>query len=121
MEGAVLDINPVVVWVIALSQLLTFGLTVWNLLASGSRANARSLSMHADQLQEHGARIAKIEQAMVSLPAKDDLHKLTLALSDFRGELREIRVSQTAAAEMVRRQELVISRVEQYLLEQGKK
>lgn len=41
MEGDVLNISPLVVWVIALSQLMTFGLTVWNLVSSGSRANAR--------------------------------------------------------------------------------
>ncbi|WP_353429481.1 DUF2730 family protein [Paracoccus denitrificans] len=116
-----LNISPVIVWTVALSQLLTFGLTVWNLVMSGSRANAKQISDHADLLADHGGRIASLEQSLVALPAKEDLHKLTLALSDFRGELREIRASQNAAAEMVRRQEIVISRVEQYLLENGKK
>ena len=38
MEAEVLNISPLVVWAIALSQLLTFGLTIWNMLSSGARA-----------------------------------------------------------------------------------
>lgn len=119
METAVLDINPGVVWVIALSQLLTFGLTVWNLIMSGSRANARAIHEHEEVLQAHGARIASIEQTVVSLPAKDDLHKLRIELTAFHGELREIRVLQTSTADLVRRQEAITTRVEQYLLSRG--
>lgn len=120
MEEQILNINPIIVWVVALSQLLTFGLTVWNLVMSGSRANARRLEDHAARLQGHAERLTQLEQAFSSLPAKEDLHKLTLAISDVRGELREIRTSQSGFTDTVRRQETVITRLEQYLLENKK-
>lgn len=120
MEEQILNINPIVVWAIALSQLLTFGMTVWGLISSGSRSNARRIEDHASRLQGHAERITQLEQSLSSLPAKEDLHKLTLAISDVRGELREIRTSQSGFTDTVRRQETIITRVEQYLLEAKK-
>lgn len=34
-----------------------------------------------------------MEQALQSLPRKEDLHSLALAMSDMRGEMREVRAS----------------------------
>jgi len=39
----VLDLSNVVAWVAALSLLLNFGLTIWNLVASGSRENSKRI------------------------------------------------------------------------------
>ncbi|WP_374293165.1 DUF2730 family protein [Paenirhodobacter enshiensis] len=117
MDGQILNISPLIVWAIALSQLLTFGMTVWGLMSSGSRANSRRIDDHAVRLQGHAERIAQLEQAGLALPTREDLHKLTLAISDVRGEIREMRASQSGFAEHTRRQETVLNRVEQFLLE----
>jgi hypothetical protein len=82
-----LNISPAVVWVIALSQLLTFGLTVWNMVSSGSRANAKRLDEHAAMLGRHSERIQSLEQAMRDMPTGDDFHALDKQMTELRGAM----------------------------------
>lgn len=114
MSGDVLNISPLVAWVVALNMLLTFALTIWNLMASGSRANARRLDAHAEQLQQHGARISAVEQWQGAMPSKDDMHKLELAIERLNGNVAGI-------SQVVERVETIVSRHDAHLLETGKR
>jgi len=69
------------------------------------------------RLDRHDHRISAAEQTLQGLPGKDDLHDLRLALEGLRGDMREVRAAQHAAIEANKRQEIVVQRVEQYLLE----
>ena len=110
MEGQVLNISPIVVWVVALSQLLTFGLTIWGLLASGSRANAKKLEEHGKRLDGHEGRLASVEQTARSLPDPEDLHKLDLSIEKLQGRI------ETMSA-VLERVEAIVSRHENHLLD----
>ncbi|MCB1395926.1 MAG: DUF2730 family protein [Rhodobacteraceae bacterium] len=110
----VLTLSPLIAWIGALSLLLNFGLSVYSLLASGSRANRQRLDGHEARLNEHDSRLATTEQALRAMPAKDDLHGLQLALTEVRGDLREMRA-------IMGRMETIISRHEDHLLEGGKR
>jgi hypothetical protein len=121
MEADVLNISPFVVWVIALSQLLTFGLTVWNLMASGSRANAKALDAHKTMLDHHGLRLSSIEQAIADSPGRKDMHELHIALSEMRGDLKEMRATMKGNNEVMRRLETIVSRHEDHLLDGAKR
>ena len=88
MQGEVLNISPLIVWAVALSQLLTFGLTIWNLLASGSRANAKTLLEHGQSLSAHQLRLASLEQKQTQIPSSNDLHALELTMEQLKGEMR---------------------------------
>lgn len=87
MDGQILNISPLIVWAVALSQLLTFGLTVWGLVSSGSRANARRLDDHANRLQGHADRITALEMAQESGPTRSDFHNLELKMSELQGAM----------------------------------
>lgn len=121
MDTEVLNISPVVVWVIALSQLLTFGLTVWNLMASGSRANAKSIEFNRTRLDNHEVRLNAIEQSLGGMPARDDMHVLQMSLSDMRGDLKEMRATMKGNNEIMRRLETIVSRHEDHLLDGAKR
>jgi hypothetical protein len=110
MTGEVLNISPLVAWVVALNMLLTFALTIWNLMASGSRANAKRLDAHADQLQQHEARISSVEQSQGSLPSQRDIHELQLSMERLKGELNSV-------STIMERLEAIVSRHETHLLE----
>lgn len=84
---------------------------------SGRKAINDSIAVLTGRLDRHEARIAAVEQTLTNLPARSDLHQLQLSLSEMHGELREMRAGMVAAAERAARQELVVQRVEQYLLE----
>ncbi|MDO9525058.1 MAG: DUF2730 family protein [Gemmobacter sp.] len=79
------------------------------------------LSDQSARLDRHDSRISATEQTVQTLPGKDDIHDLRLALSDLKGDMKEVRAGQAAAAEAFRGQAIVVARVEQYLLEKSGK
>ncbi|WP_304616961.1 DUF2730 family protein [Paracoccus sp. (in: a-proteobacteria)] len=111
-----LNISPLIVWVVALSQLLTFGLTVWNLLASGSRANARTLEAHGETLHGLDARLSAVEMSMKGMPGKDEMHQLSISLADLRGDIRAMGASVDGQRQILTRLESVVSRQEDHLM-----
>lgn len=113
MEGEILNISPVVVWVIALSQLLTFGLTVWNLIASGSRANARTLEAHSDMLQRQENRLNAVELSLREIPTRRDFHELDLRMTKLQGVMEVL-------TERLRPIEAITERLQETMLERGK-
>lgn len=120
MDGQILNISPLIVWVIALSQLLTFGLAVWNLLASGSRANARTLDAHGETLHGLDGRLSAVEVSLKAMPGKDELHQVSMSLADMRGDIRAMGASVDGQRQILSRLETVVSRQEDHLLRAGK-
>lgn len=116
MQGQVLDIAPIVIWVVALSQLLTMGLTIWGLMASGSRANARRIDDHAKQLHGHDMRLNSVEQTVQSAPTRDDMQKIALAMEAIRGDLKVMRAELEGSMAIMERLEAIVSRHENHLL-----
>lgn len=121
MEGQVLNISPVVVWVVALTQLLTFGLTIWNLMASGSRANAVAIKAHAEQLNTHGLRLGSVEQALRGGPTSNDLHVLELTLERVQGRMETLSAVLEGHVAIMERLETIVGRHESHLLDGGKR
>lgn len=116
MEGEVLNISPVVVWAVALSNLLTFGLTIWNLMASGGRANAKKLDEHSQRMDRHAERLHGIEISQRTMPTKDDMHSLSLTLQGMRGEIMAMRAKMEGNMAIMERLEVIVSRHENHLL-----
>ena len=113
MQAEVLNISPLVVWAIALSQLLTFGLTIWNMLSSGARANAKRLEEHAAQLGRHSERIQGVEQSLRDIPTREDFHKLDKQMTQLSGALDVV-------TERLRPLEAISERLQELMLERGK-
>lgn len=111
MEAEVLNISPVIVWVVALSQLLTFGLTVWNLIASGSRANARTLETHGDALRGLDTRLNAVELSLGAIPTRKDFHDLDKQMTELRGTMGVL-------MERLRPVEAISDRLQDALLDQ---
>ena len=115
MAGEFLNISPIVVWVVALSQLLTFGLTIWGLLASGSRANAKRIEEHAERIEVHGLRLNSIEQTIKAGPSKDDMQGIALALEAMRGDVKVMRAEMEGSMAIMARLEAIVSRHDNHL------
>lgn len=116
MEPQVLDISPAVVWVIALTHLLSFGISIWTLLSSPSRANGKRLDEQAKRLDGIEGRVQAVEQTQRSAPTKDDLHGLELALRDLKGEMKAMRAAMDGNSKIMERLETIVSRHEDHLL-----
>jgi hypothetical protein len=74
----------------------------------------------SDRMALIEARCASLEQTVRSLPAREDMHGLTLALSDMKGELKAMRAEMAGTAAIMGRVEDVVSRHEQHLMDSRK-
>lgn len=116
MSNDLLNLGPALVWVAALSALLSFGTTVYHLLTSGARTNSKTIADHHARMDRHDARISALEQTVMGLPGKDDMHALHLGMSELRGELREMRAVMTGNSQIMGRLESIVTRHEDHLL-----
>ena len=114
MEAEVLNISPALVWVVAGSQMLTFGLTLWNLIASGSRANAKTLERHGETLSVLDKRLSTVENTMRAIPKSGDFHDLDKKLVHLDGTMKVL-------LERLRPVEAISERLQLMLIEQGKR
>lgn len=113
MEAEILNISPALIWVVAGSQVLTFALTVWNLLSSGSRANAKKLGDHDDVLANHNGRLMALESGLREMPTQRDFHELELNMQKLTGTMDVL-------AQRLRPLESITERVQEMLIQQGK-
>lgn len=114
MQAEVLNISPAVIWIVAASQVLTFGLTVWNIMSSGSRANTKRLDDHADRLQSHGNRLQALEMGQQQLPSSKDFHDLDVRMTKLQGAMEVL-------TERLKPVESIAERLQEAMIEQGRK
>ncbi|MFI0477419.1 DUF2730 family protein [Paracoccus jiaweipingae] len=69
-----------------------------------------------ERLDRHENRLAGAEQTLQQLPGKDDMHALSLALSEIRGDMREMRAAFDGQRQIMSRIESVVSRQEDHLM-----
>lgn len=92
---------------------LVAGLVAWlRSRLGGMDARAQLL---ADRQDRHENRIVTIEQAVQSLPGRDDMHALQIAMSEMRGDLREMRASMDGNKAIMARLEAIVTRQDEYL------
>ena len=110
MDATILDISPAVVWIIALGQLLNFGLMVWNLVSTGSRSNARAIERHGETLQHLEMRIAATEKQLEEIPHRKDMHSLELQMNTLLGTMNVL-------TERLKPVEAITERMQELMLE----
>lgn len=69
-----------------------------------------------ERMGRHEQRIHSVEQVIQSMPGKDDLHGLSMAISDMRGDMREMRAAMQGQGQIMTRLEAVVSRQEDHLM-----
>lgn len=78
------------------------------------------LKAGSDRMDRFDLRIGGLEQALKSLPGKDDLHVLQLELVRQTGSLNEMNAFMAGHAKIMERLEIIVSRHEDHLLGGGK-
>jgi hypothetical protein len=81
--------------------------------------NAR-LDTGSKRMDQHDLEIQSLNHTVGSLPAKEDMHRLELTMADIGGEIKAIGAHIGGQRDVMRRQETVVARIEEYMLEGGK-
>lgn len=121
MTPADTSVANLMLWVAALSMLLSVGTAIWNIFSGPSRKNAERLGAHGKELDALAGRVAALEQAQRSMPTKDDMHALHLGMSEMRGDMKAMRASMEGNAKVMGRLETIVTRHEDHLLEGSKR
>lgn len=117
MDGQVLNLSPLLVWVVAASQLLNFGLTFFGLLLSGSRSNKVQLDAQKSIIDDHTLRLAKVEQTLAGHPTKEDYGSLMLSIESMKGGMAVLRTEMKGVHDIMQRVEAMVGRHENHLLD----
>lgn len=78
------------------------------------------LRIASDRMTDLERRIARAEQSIESMPGKDELHRVELAIRDMAGDIKAMTASQRSANDMLRRLDTVVTRHEDHLLDTKK-
>lgn len=109
------DLGPALVFVLAALNIINIFYTWWRTRDQNVESRFKAGSERMDRIDQ---RLASVEQTLRGTATKDDMHSLRLGLSSLEGELREIRAISAASAKHGERQDAVLTRIEQFLLEQ---
>ncbi len=96
------------------SSLLAIGTAIYAWLTSRSRINATEIRDLQSDMAQHKVKLAAVEQTLGQMPNKDTVHQLDLKVSQLNGSIGVL-------AESLKAVERTASRIEAYLLDQGKK
>ncbi|WP_158971972.1 DUF2730 family protein [Chachezhania sediminis] len=67
------------------------------------------------RMDRHDLRLQAVEQAIQTMPGKDDMHRLELHLSEMSGDMKAMSATMMAMAESQTRTERIVSRHEDHL------
>jgi len=97
-----------------LGILVSLGATLYTWLTARSRGNEKGLSELGEKVDGINNRLTKVEGEMQHLPDKDSQHRLELNMAELLGDMKQMAEAQKATTRTV-------VRMEEYLLNQGKR
>ncbi len=74
----------------------------------------------SDRMGAIEKRLADAEHAIRSMPAREDMHGLAIALEGMKGEMKAMRAEMSGTKDIMARVEDVVSRHEQHLMDSRK-
>ncbi len=116
MTPADTNVADILLWVVALSTFFSFGSLVWTVFSGPSRKNTSRIDGHSEKIDDHAMRLSALEQAQRSMPTKDDMHSVSMALEGMKGEMKAMSVEMRGNLAIMERLEIIVSRHENHLL-----
>lgn len=101
-----MDIAPLVVWAAGIGSLISLATTIWNIVTSGARTNAK-------RLHDHSKRLEHLERQVDRVPSQSAIHRLELTLTTLTGDLGRIEERLKPVAS-------IAERMQELMIEQGK-
>lgn len=114
MPPAETSVADLLLWLVALSTVLSVGTAVWTIFSGPSRKNASRLDGLDTRLSAQEAAHARLRDRVDGLPNADMMHRLELSLARMEGHIDRLdeRLKPVAA---------ISERMQELLIEQGRK
>lgn len=81
------EIANLIVWAAGISNLVALGTTVWNIVSSGARTNAKTLEEHARRIELVTRQIELLEARLDRGPTPEAMQQILVALAKMEGQM----------------------------------
>ena len=81
------EIASLIVWAAGVSNLIALGTTVWNIVSSGARTNAKTLEDHARRLDLVERQIELAKARLDGGPTPEHIRQIFIALTKLEGDM----------------------------------
>ena len=116
MTPADTNLHSLVLWAAALTTLFNFAILNWGIFSGPARKNASQIEALSARLGSMDQRVSGMEHSMRTIPAKEELHELELAMTRLQGEMKTMSEAMRGQAEIMKRLEHLVGRHEDHLL-----
>ncbi|MDF2232189.1 hypothetical protein P2H44_06445 [Albimonas sp. CAU 1670] len=87
MTAASPEIASIIVWAAGVSNLVALGTTVWNIVSSGARTNAKTLEEHARRLDLVEREIELVKAKLDRGPTPEAMQQIFVTLARMEGQM----------------------------------
>ena len=126
--SSTIDFTQLVTVSAGILTLLNLGTMVWMIFTGPARKLSgrvgdleSKVSEQDKRLERHAQQLVGLSQTVNTMPGKDQMHQLELALAGIRGDLQGIGARMEGNASIMKRLEDVVTRHEEHLLDGGKR
>lgn len=110
------SVQSIVLWVLAVTTIFNLASLIWGVFSGPSRKNAQAIEAMSKEVELLKARMSLMEQELRTIPAKEEMHELELAMTRLQGELKTMSETMRGQSEIMKRLEALVSRHEDHLL-----
>lgn len=114
MTPAETSFQDIILWVIALSSLVSFATVVWNIFSGPAKRNGASITELQVHLNTQDVEIQRLRDKVEAMPNATMMHRLELALARMEGHIDRL-------DERLKPVTAIAERMQDLLIEQGKK
>lgn len=114
MTPADTSVADVLLWLVAISTMLSVGTAIWTVFSGPSRKNATRIEALEGKVTSLDGQHARLRDRVDGLPNADMMHRLELSLARMEGHIDKLdeRLKPVAA---------ISERMQELLIEQGRK
>ena len=87
---AALDISPLILWIGALSVILSFGTAIWTIVSSPAKRNDTRIADVTKRCDLIELRAQRIEDNVGRLPSTDMMHRIEIAMARVEGHIDKL-------------------------------
>jgi uncharacterized coiled-coil protein SlyX len=106
--------QSVMLWVAALSMLVSLGTALWNIFSGPSKKNGASIAELSSRIGAQEVEVQRLRDKVEALPNASMMHRLELALARMEGHIDRL-------DERLKPVTAIAERMQDLLIEQGKK
>lgn len=114
MTPADTSFQSVMLWVAALSMLISFGTALWNIFSGPSKRNHTKLTDLEARMAAQDIELQRLRDKVEAMPNATMMHRLELALARMEGHIDRL-------DERLKPVTAIAERMQDLLIEQGKK